>query len=90
MLTLGEVVGSGYSEVMKTQKDREFVVIACVLGTFDEGSRKGDPALQNSIGSAEDRNQEAEEGALAERSQVAVESVEEILAEEIPGEEREA
>lgn len=90
MLTLGEVVGSGYSEVMKTQEGREFVVIVCVLGTFDEGSRKEDPALQNSIGSAEDRNREAEEGALAERSQVAVEAVEEILAEEIPGEETEA
>lgn len=90
MLTLGEVVGSGYSAVTKAQETREFVVIACVLGTFDEGSRKEDPALQNSIDSAEDRNQEAEEGALAERSQVAVVAVEEILAEEIPGEEKEA
>lgn len=89
MLTLGELVGSGYSAVTKAQETREFVVIACVLGTFDEGSRKEDPALQNSIDSAEDRNQEGEEGALAERSQVAVEE-EEILAEEIPGEGKEA
>lgn len=84
------MVGSGYSAVMKAQETREFVVIACVLGTFDEGSQKEDPALQNSIGSAEDRNQEAEEGALAERSQVAVVAVEENLAKEIPGEEKEA